>query len=119
MCIRDRYIDDSTYCDLYQEKQSAMPTLFRRSRYHVYSGISESDEYLAHMRHDLAIFASKFMETFVTRAYNFWHLKWLFDGSRKAQFEARLGVKYSTAAISERPNTAAIIAEAKQASAVA
>lgn len=109
------YIDKFSYCDLYQDRHSAMPTLFRRSRYHVYSGISESDEYLAHMKYDLAIFATKFMETFVTKAYNFWHLKWLFDPSKKDEFESRLGVKYSSSAIISRPDTEAIIADARSA----
>lgn len=107
------YINEFEYCDLYQERKSAMPTLFRRDRFHVFSGISELDEYLANMNHNLAIFATNFMNTAITRAYNFWHLKWLFDSSGKAQVEGHLGVKYSTSGIAERPDTTAILARAR------
>ncbi|WP_162596158.1 glycosyltransferase family 2 protein [Methylobacterium sp. 17Sr1-1] len=104
-------IDRYNYCDLYQHKMSAMPTLFKRDRRHVFSGISGDDEYLARLDQDLALWASKFMKTSISKAYHFWHLKWLLDSSQKGPAEAKLGVKSSVGNIRQRPDINKILAD--------
>lgn len=104
-------VDCDFYCDLYQNRQSALPTLFRRDRHHAFSGISGADEYLARLDHDMASWASKFMTTAISKAYHFWHLKWLLDPSQKTAAEPSLGVKSSVYGIKQRPDIKKILSD--------
>lgn len=105
---RRELIDENHYCDIYISSKSNMPTLFKRDAMHVFSGVSDPDEYLARLDEDLALRASDFMTTCVTRAYHYWHLKWIFDPRQRNNIERFLGPKSDVQGIRQKPDFAKI-----------
>jgi hypothetical protein len=97
-------LNERHFCDLYQHPRSALPTVFRRNRLHLYAGISSPDEYLSRADVPLTEWATKHMQTYLSYCYHFWHLKFLFDSSERAATELRLGPKCSVAARRGHPN---------------
>lgn len=94
--------DRESYWDLYQNPRSGIPTLFRRHRFHVFAGISGNDEYLSRLDRPLTELASLQM-TYLTKCYQFWHLKYLLDSTNRATIERHQGPRYSVAARADRP----------------
>ncbi|WP_159728644.1 hypothetical protein [Methylosinus sp. Ce-a6] len=94
--------DRDSYWDLYQDPRSGIPTLFRRHRFHVFAGISGNDEYLSRLDGPLTELASHQM-TYLTKCYQFWHLKYVLDPRNRATIERHQGPRYSVAARADRP----------------